>query len=160
LVEILGEVGEALWFILPAYFANSSPVILGGGPPLDFGKFFLDRRRIFGEGKTIRGFVGGLLVGTLVAILQGRAEAGFLLSLGALVGDLIGSFIKRRLDIARGGSLPGVDQVFFLIFALLFASPVERPGWAGLIILLIITPPIHLLANFLAYKLGLKTRPY
>lgn len=160
MADIFMEIGEALWFILPAYFANSSPVILGGGIPLDLGKYFFDKRRIFGDGKTIQGFIGGLIAGTLVAIFQGRPEAGFLMSLGALTGDLIGSFIKRRLDIAQGGSLPGVDQVFFLIFALLFASPVERLRWTGLVILLIVTPPIHLAANILAYKIGLKSKPY
>jgi len=46
-------VEDLLWliiFILPAYFANSSPVILGGGAPIDLGRKAWDKKRIFGDG--------------------------------------------------------------------------------------------------------------
>ena len=44
----IDAITSAIWFILPAYFANAAPVVLGGGPPLDMGKKFLDGRRILG----------------------------------------------------------------------------------------------------------------
>jgi len=161
-------IASAIWFILPAYFANAAPVVLGGGPPLDMGKKFLDGRRIFGDGKTARGFVGGLIVGTIVGLLQGVARAplreylllGFLLALGALLGDLASSFVKRRLGIERGGAAPGLDQLSFVVAALILASPVKVPPWQVIAVILIITPPIHLATNFVGYKLGLKGRPY
>lgn len=161
-------IASAIWFILPAYFANAAPVVLGGGPPLDMGKKFLDGRRILGDGKTARGFVGGLIVGTIVGLLQGVARAplreylllGFLLALGALLGDLASSFVKRRLGIERGGAAPGLDQLSFVVAALILASPVKVPPWQVIAVILIITPPIHLATNFISYKLGLKGRPY
>ncbi|MDK2383642.1 MAG: CDP-archaeol synthase, partial [Candidatus Korarchaeota archaeon] len=64
---------KSLWYILPAYMANMSPVIFGGGRPLDMGKKFLDGRRILGDHKTIKGFASGILIGTLVGCLQGRS---------------------------------------------------------------------------------------
>ncbi|MFA6036169.1 MAG: CDP-archaeol synthase, partial [Candidatus Micrarchaeia archaeon] len=57
-----------LLLVLPAYFANSSPVLLGGGAPVDLRRNFSDGRRIFGDGKTWRGLVGGIFVGTLAGV--------------------------------------------------------------------------------------------
>lgn len=164
----IDTIASAIWFILPAYFANAAPVLLGGGPPLDMGKKFVDGRRIFGEGKTARGFVCGLAVGTIVGILQGIVGGplreylllGFLLALGALLGDLASSFIKRRLGIERGGAAPGLDQLSFVVVALILASLVKVPSWQVMAAILIITPPIHLATNFVGYKLGVKSRPY
>ncbi len=158
----------AIWFILPAYVANAAPVILGGGTPLDWGRKFTDRRRIFGPGKTIRGFAAGLIAGTILGVLQGTATGqfstyfihGFLLALGALTGDLLGSFVKRRLNIARGDTAPVLDQLGFVVFALLLTSPLVAPGWDVILAILIITLPIHLATNFVGYRLGLKSRPY
>ena len=166
--EVIELIGSALWFILPAYFANAAPVILGGGPPLDGGRNFTDGRRIFGDGKTVRGFVAGLAAGTIIGLIQGIAKSqlshylalGFLLALGALLGDLLGSFIKRRMGIERGGAALGLDQLGFVVIALLLASPITLPGWQVIVTLLIITPPIHLATNFIGHKLKLKARPY
>jgi len=165
--EVIEIIGSALWFILPAYFANATPVVLGGGPPLDGGKKFIDGRRIFGDGKTVRGFVAGIVAGTAIGVLQGIAKGplshylslGFLLALGALLGDLMGSFVKRRLGIERGGALPGLDQLGFVVIALLLASPVEVPSWQVIVAIFLITPALHLATNFIGYKLGLKSRP-
>jgi CDP-2,3-bis-(O-geranylgeranyl)-sn-glycerol synthase len=168
-MSFLDMLGSALWFILPAYIANAAPVLFGGGTPIDRGKKFIDGRPILGPGKTIRGFTAGLLCGTAVGFVQTIAAAqhhhsrvlvGALLATGALVGDLLGSFIKRRLGFPRGKAAPGLDQLGFLAFALLFASPLTVPAFEIFILLLLITPPIHLSTNYCGYKLGLKKKPY
>ncbi|MEM3608869.1 MAG: CDP-2,3-bis-(O-geranylgeranyl)-sn-glycerol synthase [Candidatus Bathyarchaeia archaeon] len=161
---------EALMFILPAYCANALPVITGGGIPLDFGKSFIDGKPIFGRNKTFRGFFSALVVGTVVGFAENAFlnypnnvqgfQFGFLLSFGALVGDLTGAFIKRRLGLAPGELLPVMDQIDFIVGALLFALPLGIVSWELTLVVLIITPPIHLLTNFAAYKLGLKSNPW
>jgi len=157
------DVAHALLFIFPAYCANATPVIFGGGFPIDGGRTFLDGRPIFGSHKTLRGFFSGLVVGTLVGFVEGalfqyNVLLGFALSMGALVGDLVGSFLKRRLDLPPGSILPVVDQLGFILGALLFSLPVSPPTFLIVLIIMIITPPIHLLTNFLAYLLGVKKR--
>lgn len=158
---------EALKFILPAYCANAIPVITGGGGPMDFGKKFFDGRPIFGSNKTFRGFFSGLIVGTLLGVGENvffhyPIMFGFLSSLGALFGDLTGAFLKRRLGLLPGDLLPVIDQVDFLVGAIIFSLPVSLQLLSPLLVIsvLIITPPLHLLTNFAAYKLGLKSNPW
>lgn len=166
-MEITNLIVSAIIFILPAYCANATPVIAGGGLPIDLGRKFIDGKAIFGRNKTFRGFFVGLVVGTGVGLLESAVFGyplmfGLLLSLGALFGDLAGAFLKRRLGIAPGNLLPIVDQVDFVVGALIFSlllSPSMLTRELALTVLLI-TPPIHLLTNFAAYKLGLKSNPW
>jgi CDP-2,3-bis-(O-geranylgeranyl)-sn-glycerol synthase len=166
-MEIALLVSEALKFIFPAYCANAVPVLAGGGVPMDFGRSFPDGRPVFGRNKTLRGFFFGLAVGTAVGMLETAIFGypilfGLLLSLGALTGDLVGAFVKRRIGIAPGGLLPVIDQVDFIVGALLFSLslPLETFSWELALVVLLITPPVHLLTNFAAYKLGLKSNPW
>jgi CDP-2,3-bis-(O-geranylgeranyl)-sn-glycerol synthase len=132
---------------------------------LDFGKNFVDGRRIFGKNKTFRGFFFGLAIGVMVGLAEtflfGYPLLFSILSpLGALLGDLTGAFLKRRLDIAPGGLLPVVDQIDFVVGAIVFSLPLSIISLELAIAMLIITPPIHLLTNFVAYKLKLKSNPW
>jgi CDP-2,3-bis-(O-geranylgeranyl)-sn-glycerol synthase len=156
---------DAMKFIFPAYCANAVPVIAGGGTPMDFGKKFFDGKRIFGNNKTLRGFFFGFAVGMAVGIVELILfDYPFLFAvlspLGALLGDLTAAFLKRRLGIAPGDLLPIIDQVDFVIGALFFSLPLAMVSLELAFAVMIITPPIHLLTNFLAYKLKLKKNPW
>jgi CDP-2,3-bis-(O-geranylgeranyl)-sn-glycerol synthase len=156
---------EALKFVFPAYCANAVPVLAGGGKPMDFGKNFFDGKRILGGNKTFRGFFFGLAVGVTVGLVEvmffGYPFLFCVLSpLGALLGDLAAAFLKRRLGIAPGGLLPVVDQVDFVVGALVFSLPLAIIYWELAVAVLLITVPIHLFTNFLAYKLKLKKNPW
>ncbi len=156
----------ALKFIFPAYCANATPVLAGGGTKMDFGKNFYDGKRVFGNNKTFRGFFFGWAVGMLVGSVEYVVFPGFpvlfivLVPLGALLGDLTGAFIKRRIGIAPGGLLPIVDQIDFVVGAVVFAIPLAIVSWELAVTVLLITPPIHLFTNYLAYKLKLKRHPW
>jgi CDP-2,3-bis-(O-geranylgeranyl)-sn-glycerol synthase len=164
-MEITQLIVEAIKFIFPAYCANATPVLVGGGTRMDFGKNFYDGKRIFGNNKTFRGFFFGLTIGILVGSME-CVLFGFpilfsvLIPLGALLGDLTGAFLKRRLGIAPGGLLPIVDQVDFVVGAIVFSVPLAIVNWELAVTVLLITPPIHLFTNFLAYKMKLKRNPW
>lgn len=156
---------NALKFIFPAYCANATPVLAGGGKKMDFGKNFVDRKRVFGDNKTFRGFFFGLAIGILVGTMEVVAFHFpvlfmLLIPLGALLGDLTGAFLKRRVGIKPGGLLPIVDQVDFVVGAIVFSIPLALLDWQVAVTVLLITPPIHLFTNFLAYKLKLKRNPW
>jgi CDP-2,3-bis-(O-geranylgeranyl)-sn-glycerol synthase len=168
------DIAAALWFIFPAYCANAAPVIFGGGKPMDLGKKFFDGKPLLGSHKTFRGFFGGIIVGTLVGLvqtllyehilfqyspqLQYSILLGFMLSLGALTGDLAESFIKRRLKRSPGISLPVADQIDFILGAFLFSIPVSPPSLLAALIILLVTIPIHLLTNLGAALLNMKNK--
>ena len=168
------DVAAALWFIFPAYCANAAPVIFGGGKPMDFGKKFFDGKPFFGSHKTFRGFLAGIIVGTLVGMAQTiiyenilfeynsqfqySILLGFMLSIGALTGDLIESFIKRRISRSPGSSLPVADQIDFILGAFLFSIPVLPPSLISALIILLVTIPIHLLTNLGAALLNMKNK--
>jgi len=155
----------AIYIAVPAYVANSTPVLLGGGAPIDRGRRLIDGRRILGTNKTVKGFAYGLLLGSLAGLVEAVLFANYALisvgvvaSLGALLGDLFGAFLKRRLDIAPGNPLPVVDQLDFILGAILFTYPLLNVSVGAVLILVIATLPIHLLSNAVAYMLRLKNR--
>lgn len=162
----------AFWYILPAYVANGSPVLVGGGKPIDGGRKWRDGKRLLGDGKTWRGFFGGVSIGTLVGLIQYLITPGFygnlrtaallafLLSFGALLGDLVGSFFKRRANLPRGAPAIGLDQLGFLIAALALAYPVKTLSSGQIILLLVVSPFVHWGANYFAYKMGWKSVPW
>jgi len=153
---------SALIVILPAYCTNGAPVIFGGGKQIDFGRTFVDGERIFGSNKTFRGLISGVAVGIAVGLVESYVFSTNLLpiaipaSVGALLGDLAGAFLKRRMGISPGAALPGVDQLDFVIGAILLVSVFSQVSLAVVIIMLLVTPPIHFLTNVGAYVFGLK----
>lgn len=162
-------------FTLPAYFANAVPVLLGGGTYLDFGKNFSDGERIFGNGKTIRGFFAGVAAGTLISGLlalyspleffqseNAQFLAGFGLSFGTMIGDTLGSFLKRRIRLKPGKPF-FPDSLIFLAMALVFAYPFTTQGFYTIFnvgFIAILTVVLHPLSNFIANKVGLKKVPW
>ncbi|MHC1592022.1 MAG: CDP-2,3-bis-(O-geranylgeranyl)-sn-glycerol synthase [Candidatus Helarchaeales archaeon] len=168
--------------------------------PMDFGKSLPDEQRILGDGKTWGGFIGGILLGTIggfvmwlvvflipaftIVISFGIIDymitpvfygmnpfRGFLMSTGALVGDAIGSFIKRRFKKERGAKFPLIDQLDFMVGAILFSGldvitmffyPTYNliTIWPLIAFALIVTLVLHRIANILAFRLKLKKEPW
>ena len=182
---------QAFWLILPAYIANASALILGGGLPIDFGKKFNDGKRILGDGKTWR----GLFIGTFIGMTAGFGFSVvskiasninfpikindftgfplmipilFSLCFGALIGDIIESFFKRRIGKKRGENWIPFDQIDFILGVLFFSFimssvlhffKLTEENWFisnftinHIIILLIFTPFIHLFSNYVHHK--------
>jgi CDP-2,3-bis-(O-geranylgeranyl)-sn-glycerol synthase len=181
----------ALWLMLPAYLANPAAQITGGGVPMDFGRKARDGRPLLGPGKTWRGLAGGCLGGLAVGSLQVALAAAanspstlptfdpsggaaspmslvvvFVLAFGALTGDAVKSFAKRRLGKERGARLPLADQYDFVLGAWVL-SFVLFPAWfaasfppeAALFILLI-TFALHRGISRVGYRMGLKAEPW
>ncbi|MCD6247744.1 MAG: CDP-2,3-bis-(O-geranylgeranyl)-sn-glycerol synthase [Candidatus Diapherotrites archaeon] len=156
-------------YIIPMYVANSSALVFGGGLPLDFNKKLFNRP-IFGKGKTIRGTFAGLFFGILAASITNffipkefvgdYLLFGVLLVLGAIIGDLAGSFIKRRFGIARGQPVLLLDQLDFVLGGFAFTFWMRVPSIVEVAIIIILTLFVHKASNYIAYKLKMKKVPW
>ncbi|MCP4648309.1 MAG: CDP-2,3-bis-(O-geranylgeranyl)-sn-glycerol synthase [bacterium] len=166
---------ELLVFMLPCYVANAAPVLVGGGTRLDLAIKLGDKMDLFGKTKSIRGFLGGIAAGVIVAgiiallwpmLLFGNRETLFLggtmLAVGALVGDAAGSFIKRRMGMAPGKHFNVLDQMDFIVGGLVFAYPFASEIYTvpNILFVVIVSYVLHVGANVSANKLGLKKVPW
>ena len=151
---------NTIWLYLPAYFANAAPVALGGGPPLDGGEKWLDGKPFLGGHKTLRGCIVGVVMGLLIGVLQGSFYAGLTQGLGAILGDLVSSFLKRRWDFAPGEGFPLLDQLDFIVAAIILSQPYTRASLQEMLIILVVTVPIHYLMNYAAWLLKMKENPW
>jgi len=121
-------VGEMLLLLV---IANGTPFVLHllGGTfldrPLDGGCRYRDARPLLGPSKTWRGMLGAVIATTLIAPLTGLTPLhGMLFGLLAMLGDLLSSFTKRRLNVPVSHSAPLLDQLPEALLPLLVLHPV------------------------------------
>ena len=189
---------QALWIIIPAYVSNASAVLVGGGKPIDFGKNWSDGKRILGDGKTWRGLFSGTFIGmtagfglVVAAAYINQSEYYYLnltnfegfpvmvplifsICVGALLGDIIESFFKRRIGKNRGENWIPFDQIDFILGVLFFSfitstllhiTGLISHNWFienlfpwQIVVLLIVTPFLHATANFIHNKIKYKAK--
>ncbi|MCX6746050.1 MAG: CDP-archaeol synthase [Candidatus Parcubacteria bacterium] len=171
---------QALYFMLPAYFANMAPVFATKifsnklAWPLDFGKKYKSQE-ILGKNKTWRGLLAGVLIGILTIYLQkylfqfgffknvsildytriNLILYGFLFGFGVILGDAIKSLFKRRINLKPGDKWFPWDQLDFL-GALVLISFVYLPDLLIIFLIVIISPLLPIITNWLGFKLKIK----
>ncbi len=166
-------IASSLYFFLPAYVANMCPTIAGSlhlplGEPLS--------TPLFGNHKTLRGLLAGVAGAFVTVMMQqilqsyGIADAWrmtdynaeslwqltLLLGGGAVLGDLLKSFFKRRLGKPPGAPWVPFDQLDFVAGALLFVLPFYPMDIAHIAVIVIATPLLHFAVNVIGYFLGMK----
>jgi len=147
--------------------ANGTPVIakriLGGhfAYPLDGGARFLDGRPWLGPSKTVRGIVLSILATSLGAPLVGlSASVGFLVGCLAMVGDLLSSFCKRRLNLASSSRATGLDQIPESLLPLVACRAVLALTDADIAVAVAIFLVGEMVLSRLLYGLRIRDRPY
>ena len=181
-MAVLETIVVAFWAMLPAYVPNNAAVLAGGGRPIDGGRSW-GGRRLLGDGKTWRGTAAGILAGVaLAAVLtlfaaDARAATGIAvpaftpaaalsLAAGAMLGDVLASFLKRRTGRERGAMFPGLDQLDFVVVSLPLTALVATDWFRTvftlevILVVVVLTPVLHVATNVLAFKLGLKNEPW
>ncbi len=163
----------AFWFFLPGGLANMFPIFAAHTPglknleyPLDFNLNFRGRQ-ILGPHKTVRGLIVAVLIGIITAVIQKEIYwpidanpviLGFLLGLGAILGDAVKSFFKRQVNVASGDSLLFFDQIDYIIGGILFSwlyLPLQPKIYLFIVVIYF---GLHLVSSFVGYLLGLKQK--
>lgn len=186
-MTILHYIFFAVWFFLPAGIANMVPIFSAHIPklrdwnfPMDFGKTFRGKR-IFGDHKTLRGLVSGIIAATLILWLQQIAVqnspwlqewtsqvnyeqmntfiVGPLFALGALLGDAVESFFKRQVGIKPGDGWFPFDQTDYIIGGAIATWAFVPLGLLQYVWLVIIWFGLHLISTYIGFLLGLKDKP-
>lgn len=134
---------SSLLVYLPAMIANMAPVFATKyniipwlNRPLDFGIQWKGAR-LLGAHKTIRGIIIAVCAGAITGSVEAAAMhqkisfgffIGAVFGFGAMAGDAMKSFFKRRLRIASGVSWIPFDQIDFVIGATvagIFFTPIS-----------------------------------
>ena len=145
----------------------------GGVLAADFGQDFFDGRPLLGKSKTWRGAFFGFVLGMIlvtgiwfflpeytILLTDNYLVYGAMLCLGAIVGDAVASFFKRRLNMAPGREVLLLDQLDFIVGGIAFTLYAYMPTLIEVGVLMVVTLFFHKLANFLAFQIKLKRVPW
>ena len=154
-----------LYFMAPAYVANMLPPLVkywsGWNRPIS--------QRWLGSHKTVMGFAAGLLGafavtfvqyviagGTCIVVDDAWVGLGLRFGLGAMGGDCVKSFFKRRLQIAPGRAWIPFDQLDFVVGALILVAPRSALGLCDMALILGLSFGGHIAVNHAGYWLGIR----
>ncbi len=147
--------------------ANSAPIagkrlfVNRLARPIDGGLRFFDGRPLFGPSKTIRGLVSAVLVTAAAAPLVGVAwQTGVLIGSLAMAGDLLSSFLKRRLKLPSSSKATGLDQVPESLLPTLACWNILSLSVLDMAVTVVVFFVGEIVLARLSYRLHLRDRPY
>ena len=172
---------KIFWLFIPAGVANMSPVLFRwvpfGAGAVDFGKK-IKNKPILGPHKTFRGFLAGIISAILVVYVQtiiyplttslslinysetNALKLGFLLGTGALVGDAIKSFFKRRIGVPPGKPWVPFDQIDWIVGALIAVNLIIKIDYKSALAAIILFGLMHPIVNLIGYFLKVKKNKF
>ncbi len=149
------------------FVANGAPVIakdIFGSRleiPLDGGLRFFDGHPVLGRSKTVRGISVSLLATTIVAPLLGLEwTIGLWVAAAAMIGDLLSSFLKRRLNRPTSSRAVGIDQLPESVLPLLVGMRLLPLALVDIVAVALAFLAAEILFSKLAYRLHIRDRPY
>jgi len=147
--------------------ANGLPVIAGKlfgryfNQPLDGGITCVDGRPVFGHSKTIRGIILSLVAATATAPLLGFAwTCGLVVASVAMSGDLLSSFLKRRLSLPPSSRATGIDQIPECLLPTIAIRSILGLGVFDIVSVVIVFFLGQVLLSRLLFRWNIRNRPY
>lgn len=155
------------YLVLLILVANGAPVLIRhtlgdiANYPLDAGKTWYDHSPVFGRSKTWRGIFSSVFFTIMVAVVLGYDFIfGFVVAVLAMAGDLLSSFIKRRLKMRPSQMAPLLDQVPESLFPALYMMLVLSLRWQDVAFIVMAFIALEFILSQILYRLGIRRRPY
>lgn len=149
------------------FIANGVPVIVKDllgkklSYPIDCNLRFIDGRPFFGKSKTFRGLITAVIVTMATAPLMGFDwSTGLIIGIAAMTGDLLSSFIKRRINKPPSSQTLGLDQIPESFFPLLACKSILDLDWMTIVIVVTAFFTGSIILSHVLYKLHIRERPY
>jgi hypothetical protein len=156
-----------LKLVILLILANATPVvareILGKrfAWPLDGGIEIFDGQPLLGASKTVRGVVLSVLVTVVASASMGLGwETGFVIGTLSMAGDLLSSFLKRRMKLPPSSRAPVLDQVPESLFPLLASQAMLNLSVTQIVTVVAIFFVADVVLSPLFFKLKIRKRPY
>ena len=147
--------------------ANGTPVIakklLGDALsyPLDAGRTFLDGRPFFGSSKTIRGIVSSIIATLVCAPVLGLTlTTGLIVGTAAMAGDILSSFIKRRMGYASSSKALGLDQIPESLLPALVCDNLLGLTVADIILVVALFTVGEIVLSRLLFRMNIRDQPH
>ena len=155
------------YLVLLILVANGAPILIRNilddtaSYPLDAGITLCDHYPVFGHSKTWRGVFASVIFTVIAALLLGYDFVfGLMISVLAMAGDLLSSFIKRRLRMQPSRMAPFLDQVPESLFPALYMMLVLSLAWQDVLFIVMVFILLEIVLSKILYRLGIRQRPY
>lgn len=165
----MDRVARLLYFLAPAYLADMAPPFVRYWPwwnrPIS--------TRWLGSHKTLVGFAFGVIVAVLTTWIQAQIDwsgglvryddwlsLGLRFGVGAMGGDSVKSFVKRRIGIPPGRPWIPADQLDYVIGVLLLLGNEVCLSAVDLAIITLGSFVGHFAVTRVGYWLGVRDVPY
>src|SRR5262249_19143285 len=131
------------------------------GGEIDDGRKLIDGRALFGPAKTIRGLVLSILLTSAFAALTGVPwNVGAVIGATAMLGDLVSSFAKRRMNLEPSARAIGLDQIPESLLPLLVSQPLLGTTTWDIVIITIVFFVGELILSRVLFVLRIRDRPF
>jgi len=156
-----------IFVLLLIIIANGAPIVVRYVVgerlryPVDFYQTFFDGNRIFGNSKTWIGLCS-MPASSMVAawVMDLGIEVGGWVGVGAVIGDLFSSFVKRRLKRKESSMVVGLDQIPESLIPLLLVNNIMNFNLQEVTIAVILFIAFELLVSRLLYCIHVRKQPY
>ena len=129
--------------------------------PVDLGVNFIDSKPLLGKSKTYRGLILSLLITSALAPILGLSILlGFFIALLSMFGDILSSFIKRRLNFPSSSMALGLDQIPEVLLPVLALQQVLGLDVDSILRIVIVFCILNLLFSRVLYHLNIRSTPY